>query len=268
VTVEDISYTESSAPRVSTNLSTNIWAANFIPEYGSREDFPSIPMQISVPLSLFEYGMQDSHSEFGSDSMAIGSQPFPAMPIGLECVWCFLFVILLGCWLSGCSMMEWEEYIARMTTEFNWQSIIQTRMRWRHCGNCIPAGVSVWIRAATIRSSCECIFYIQSKFSYCIIAICINAKLHTIFPKRSSFGVNYAKMGQSYIALDRPDQNWIVALDFADLAWLWPWFVHIYAWICIKHGRIFEHVSVFKHEMFLNASRNLQQVEILCPRWS
>jgi len=88
-TVEELTpplASASGAPSTSINPSPHVWAENFIPQYGGRDDFPSIPMQIPVSPPLFDYGASAPESNFGNDPMAMEGQLFSQMPSGFEFV--------------------------------------------------------------------------------------------------------------------------------------------------------------------------------------
>jgi len=69
---------------ITSDTPTNMWAANYIPQYSGREDFPSIPMQIPVSTTgTFDYTTSTGHV-LGEPLQAIEDQMFWQAPMGFE----------------------------------------------------------------------------------------------------------------------------------------------------------------------------------------
>jgi len=68
--------------------SANMWAVNFIPQYGGREDFPSIPMQIAPypEAAMFDYGVDVEPNAGTAQPVTAEGQSFWQIPPGFEYV--------------------------------------------------------------------------------------------------------------------------------------------------------------------------------------
>ena len=78
---KDTSSPTHAVSSASADSSTNVWAANFIPQYGGRQDFPSIPMQIPLSSGTFDYGTSGPELDA---TTAMEGQLLWQMPSGFE----------------------------------------------------------------------------------------------------------------------------------------------------------------------------------------
>ena len=67
------------------DTSVNLWSTNYIPQYGVRQDFPLIPMQIPLSPGAFDYG-REMDIDAAAGDFPMEGQSFWQMPTGFECV--------------------------------------------------------------------------------------------------------------------------------------------------------------------------------------